>query len=37
MRSYILMRLVEFYGKPNMTVGEFLEIVKYVKKRIKNG
>lgn len=28
MRSYILMRLVEFYGKPNMTVGEFLKIVK---------
>ncbi len=28
MRSYILMRLVEFYGKPNMTIGEFLEIIK---------
>ena len=28
MRSYILMRLVEFYYEPDMTVGEFLEIVK---------
>nr|DAO44639.1 MAG TPA: hypothetical protein [Caudoviricetes sp.]DAR67329.1 MAG TPA: hypothetical protein [Caudoviricetes sp.]DAY06071.1 MAG TPA: hypothetical protein [Caudoviricetes sp.] len=28
MRSYILMRLVEFYYEPGMTVGEFLEIIK---------
>nr|DAX80049.1 MAG TPA: winged helix domain protein [Caudoviricetes sp.] len=28
MRYSTLKRLVEFYGKPNMTVGEFLEIVK---------
>ena len=28
MRSYILMRIVEFYYEPGMTVGEFLEIVK---------
>lgn len=28
MRSYILMRLVEFYYEPGMTVGEFLKIVK---------
>ena len=28
MRSYILMRLVEFYYEPGMTGGEFLEIVK---------
>lgn len=28
MRYSILKRLVKFYGKPNMTVGEFLEIVK---------
>ena len=31
MRSYILMRLVEFYGEPGMTIGEFLEIVKKLK------
>lgn len=31
MRSYILMRLVEFYGEPGMTVGEFLEIIKRIK------
>lgn len=28
MRYSTLKRLVEFYGEPNMTVGEFLEIVK---------
>nr|DAN73649.1 MAG TPA: TFIIF, beta subunit HTH domain [Caudoviricetes sp.]DAO83008.1 MAG TPA: TFIIF, beta subunit HTH domain [Caudoviricetes sp.] len=28
MRYFTLKRLVEFYGKPNMTVGEFLEIIK---------
>ena len=28
MRSYILMRLVEFYYEPGITVGEFLEIIK---------
>lgn len=27
--SYLVFkRLVEFFGEPNMTVGEFLEIVK---------
>lgn len=31
MRSYILMRLVEFYYEPGMTVGEFLEIIKRIK------
>ena len=31
MRSYILMRLVEFYYEPGMTVGEFLDIVKKLK------
>jgi len=31
MRSYILMRLVEFFYEPGMTVGEFLEIVKKLK------
>ena len=31
MRSYILMRLVEFYYEPGMTVGEFVEIVKKLK------
>ena len=28
MRYSTLKRLVKYYGKPNMTVGEFLEIVK---------
>lgn len=28
MRYSTLKRLVKFYGKPNMTVGEFLEIIK---------
>ena len=28
MRYSTLKRLVEFYGEPNMTIGEFLEIVK---------
>ena len=28
MHSYILMRLVEFYYEPGMTVGEFLKIIK---------
>ena len=28
MRSYILMRLVEFYGEPNMTWGEFQKILE---------
>lgn len=31
MRYSILKRLVEFYGEPNMTVGEFLEIIKRIK------
>lgn len=31
MRSYILMRLVKFYGKPNMTWGEFQKILKRLK------
>ena len=31
MRSYILMRLVEFYYELGMTVGEFLEIIKRIK------
>lgn len=27
--SYLVFkRLVEFFGEPNMTIGEFLEIVK---------
>ena len=33
MRSYILMRLVEFYYEPGMTWGEFQKILE----RIKNG
>lgn len=28
MRYSTLKRLVEFYGEPGMTVGEFLEIIK---------
>nr|DAT12176.1 MAG TPA: winged helix domain protein [Caudoviricetes sp.] len=28
MRYSTLKRLVEFYGEPNMTIGEFLEIIK---------
>lgn len=28
MRYSTLKRLVKFYGEPNMTVGEFLEIIK---------
>ena len=31
MRYSTLKRLVEFYGKPNMTIGEFLEIIKRIK------
>ena len=31
MRSYILMRLVEFYGEPGMTWGEFQKILKRLK------
>lgn len=31
MRYSTLKRLVEFFGEPNMTVGEFLEIVKKLK------
>nr|DAR76802.1 MAG TPA: hypothetical protein [Caudoviricetes sp.] len=31
MRYSTLKRLVEFYGKLNMTVGEFLEIIKRIK------
>nr|DAO42548.1 MAG TPA: hypothetical protein [Caudoviricetes sp.] len=31
MRYSTLKRLVEFYGEPNMTVGEFLEIIKRIK------
>ena len=28
MRYSTLKRLVKSYGKPNMTIGEFLEIIK---------
>ena len=31
MRSYILMRLVEFYGEPGMTWGEFKKILERLK------
>lgn len=31
MRYSTLKRLVEFYGKPNMTIGEFLEIIRRIK------
>jgi len=31
MRYSTLKKLVEFYGKPNMTIGEFLEIIKRIK------
>lgn len=31
MRYSTLKRLVEFYGEPGMTVGEFLEIIKRIK------
>lgn len=32
MRYSTLKRLVEFYYEPGMTVGEFLEIVKKLRK-----
>ena len=32
MRYSTLKRLVEFFGEPNMTVGEFLKIVKKLRK-----
>lgn len=31
MRYSTLKKLVEFYGEPGMTVGEFLEIIKRIK------
>ena len=31
MRYSTLKRLVEFFGEPGMTIGEFLEIVKKIK------